>query len=794
MRSLTRVFFLFVCINSISALAQVSLSGNVVATDGNAPIEGVQLDLLNSSNEYVMSVATDASGNYSFDNLAPDDYLIFMPPWGPPSPYLPEVWPGTYCNTHVCDAVATGSKITVGGSSVGGKDFSLESGFVVSGLVKDFNTNPVEGANVCIHYSDQSFTGVCGGTDSNGYYETPAVPPGTGYTANVEADNQGLKRQVWDGQTCDGQCDLGTGSPIDLSSGDAPDTHFNLVASDPGTISGYLLKHDDSSVGGGVRILDENGDYWGDFWTDENGYWETHPLPTGTYYAVTWYTDEVIDDVWDGGDGAQCPNNLCNPLDWAAIQVSSGESVTGIDFRLEDIGSGGGISGHVLDGSSNPLKHVIVFLKNSAGHYLRETRTDKHGYYEFPRRVDDDFYVSTYNGPLGLGAELYDNIPCVPSTQCNDPAYITANGHVVTVSGSDRTGIDFALGPVAGHVISGKVKDNVTGAPLSNVWVTLYDSLGNWLQEFETDENGDYYLTGLADGSYIVFAEGVPHNFEQQVYDGVACHNWSCDPFVDGTPVAVSGGNQVLNDIRLMTSGTRIAGQVFRSDNGEPVSSDFGRFEVNLFNAAGEHIDTANPNTAGFYQFYLDSPGDYYLSTNHDENFHALINECFDNVQCADIWNPKNAGGTKITVAAEATFEAIFTLDAATVISGRVTDNDTGLPIAGVQVDVENAAQDWGNGTNTDSNGEYRLVVPGPDDYWVYTPSWGMPAPYLPEVWQDKQCNTDAGCDLFAVGNAITVGGTSETGKDFSLESGFVISGFVKDDGAGIRLCHLRIC
>ena len=62
----------------------------------------------------------------------------------------------------------------------------------------------------------------------------------------------------------------------------------------------------------------------------------------------------------------------------------------------------------------------------------------------------------------------------------------------------------------------------------------------------------------------------------------------------------------------------RIVGQVFRSDNGQPVSSDFAWFAVHLFDASGNHIDNAHPNTGGFYVFHLPGGGDYYLTTDHD--------------------------------------------------------------------------------------------------------------------------------------------------------------------------------
>ena len=81
MRIVTRfvLLFLFVGFYSAAATAQVSLSGTITATSGGAPIEGVYLDLLDSSGEYVTSDTTDASGTYLFDMIAEGDYIVHIP-------------------------------------------------------------------------------------------------------------------------------------------------------------------------------------------------------------------------------------------------------------------------------------------------------------------------------------------------------------------------------------------------------------------------------------------------------------------------------------------------------------------------------------------------------------------------------------------------------------------------------------------------------------------------------------------------------------------------------------------
>ena len=90
------------------------------------------------------------------------------------------------------------SMITVGGTSVPNTNFSLESGFVISGIVRDNNNDAMDGVGVCVHRTDGSFTGICGGTDANGYYETGGLPAGTDYVPYAIGYELGFKEQMWD--------------------------------------------------------------------------------------------------------------------------------------------------------------------------------------------------------------------------------------------------------------------------------------------------------------------------------------------------------------------------------------------------------------------------------------------------------------------------------------------------------------------------------------------------------------------------------------------------------------------
>ena len=40
--------------------------------------------------------------------------------------------------------------------------------------------------------------------------------------------------------------------------------------------------------------------------------------------------------------------------------------------------------------------------------------TDANGYYQTGLLADETYFVNAHNQPLGLGRELWDNVPCNP--------------------------------------------------------------------------------------------------------------------------------------------------------------------------------------------------------------------------------------------------------------------------------------------------------------------------------------------------------------------------------------------
>ena len=360
---------------------------------------------------------------------------------------------------------------------------------------------------------------------------------------------------------------------------------------------------------------------------------------------------------------------------------------------------------------------------------------------------------------------------------------------------SDANNVDFVLEFPPGWTISGQVTDSGNGRALADVSVSYAIRLAITLGEFQTDSEGKYYFSGLPNDSYGVFVSGPPQGYANELYSEIPCPDWSCDVNA-GTPIVVQDGDEPNHNIALDYTGTRLFGTVTRTDNGDPVSSDFGYMGVNLFDDAGNHIGGTGTDQAGNFQLHLpDGTASYFLATSNDQGYHALLDECWDDVKCPDNWDPVGQGADLILVPDGTTVTKDFVLDSAIVISGTVTATDGGAPLSGVQLDFQDDQGNYVGSTSTNVNGDYKFAVPGPGDYLVFIPPYGVQSPYLPEVWPGIHCNFYV-CDLQATGTLITVGGSSVTGRDFSLESGFTISGDVLENGNpvdGVGVCvHLK--
>jgi hypothetical protein len=626
-----------------------------------------------------------------------------------------------------------------------------------------------------------------------GYWQIDGVPAGT-YYVFARGEEQQHVSQLSVGVACP-QTWCPSVSPsvtYDTASGDQTGIDFVLDPFATVTVSGTLLDNGDNHVGGAVRFIDPFGNEQNTAWTqNEAGEWSID-LPQGTWTLVTGFLWEgFIDDIWDGLDGAQCPALVCDFAATGTPVVTDGVNpVSGIGLRVDPLGASSRIHGNV-SGPSGALNHVAVAVLNADGRYLFEMRTDPDGNYRSSPLSDGEYYLRTGSEPGGLARQLYDGVNCIPRFDCDDRSYITSLGTPIDTAAGDRFGINFVLAPLGGGHISGSVYDAGLGAgfPLPDVYLSLFDEFGNWLSDTTTDPQGNYTFAGLETGNYRVFAEGVPEGYQQECFSDVAC-DWDTNFSTTGTLIGIEIGatDTATADIALdYVGGTRIVGTVTRSDTLTPVSSNFAWFAVNVYDEAGNPVGGTGPNVAGQYQLYLPGNGNYWVSTNHDTDFHNLVNEAWNSTggaQCFGDCSPLNVGGSElIDLTGGGTFTADFELDPAAEIIGTVTEEGTGTPLGGITMCLApQVGNPWYACRDTAEDGTYAFRgLNGGSDYVPFV--WNVNGQgYARETWQDKPCCTGS---WISNGDAITVALGASFTADFELAPSAAITGILTDSATG---------
>jgi hypothetical protein len=283
----------------------------------------------------------------------------------------------------------------------------------------------------------------------------------------------------------------------------------------------------------------------------------------------------------------------------------------------------------------------------------------------------------------------------------NKPTEGTANPVSVTAPAA-TTGIDFGL-VRGGGSLSGTVTAEQGGAPLQGVLVTAVaaDPEAGFLFSFDvTDANGDYRITALAPGNYVVSASTASVDYLAETYDNVHFPT-------PGTPVAVAAGADTPNiDIALATAGS-ISGRVTADAGGAGLEGQ----TVLAFGVQGTGTPpiTAFDGGAGF----TDAAGNYVI--------HGLagppgakyrvqvlpvgnyIGEYYNNVRSANL-------AAQVDVAAGSTTPNInFGVATGGSITGTITETGTGIPLAGINVSAsEQTFLGFGSG-ETDAQGHYSI-------------------------------------------------------------------------------------
>ena len=638
---------------------------------GETGILGAELQLFTDPNgdgdasdgTFVVSTTTESDGSYSFENLAPGDYVVV------------ETQPAGFNTVSDGDSTVPGddaSNISLfdnaipvsiaGGETDDGNDFLEEAPGSLSGQVladtdnddggdtplqdvvltlKDENGNDID--------SDPNTAGVqstTAKTDSEGNYSFAGLPPGN-YQV-VETDSAGFQ-SVSDVDGANNNT-VGDETPIAVAAGQ--NTAGNdFVDEQLGSLSGRVLADnnndgagEDALAGVVLTLKDETGaDIDSDPNTagvqptttlsDSTGNYSFGGLPPGNYQVVETDTAgfQSVSDV----DGAN--NNTIG--DETPLVVMAGQNTPGNDFVDEQLGS---LSGQVLadidsDGDGDDaLANVILTLKdesgadidsdpNTAGVQPTTTTTNSEGNYSFAGLPPGNYQV------VETDTAGFQSVSDVDGANNNTVGDETP---IVVAAGQNAPGNDFVdeeLGSLSGQVLEDTDNNNVGDAALANVVLTLKDENGNDIDSdpiqtgvqpttTSTDSEGNYSFAGLPPGNYQVVEQDRSGFISVSDVDGA-----NNNVVGDETPIAVTpGADSAGNDFVDERSGDlrgRVLADIDNDDVGDEPLVDV---VLTLKDENGDDIDsdpstpgvqptTATTDSNGFYLFSNLPPGDYQI-------------------------------------------------------------------------------------------------------------------------------------------------------------------------------------
>ena len=559
-------------LGSISGTKYDDQNGNGIREGGESGLSGWKIRLLRGITQ-IDSMITDVNGNYSFSNLTAGTYTV--------KEEFQNGWIQTYPHSQGNYTV-----IIISGSNITGKDFG---NFQTSGIAgikfQDLNANGIKDSgevglsNWRIRLFLESVHVDSTLTDSAGAYLFTGITAGT-YTIS-EALQNGWLQSFPDSP--------GTHTVALSSGGSASDKNFGNYQL--GSISG--MKFNDIN-GNGVKDAGEpalsgwrihlNGSKVDSVLTDVDGNFTFNNLKPGTYTL-----SEVIQSGW----GQSYP---ASPGTHTVI-LTSGSVHAGMNFANYQISSVAGtkfndINGNGIKDAGEP--GVSGWLIRLSGAKSGSMVTDGNGNYSFTNLRPGSYTISEES------RSAWDQtFPISPGTHSFT---ITGNS---TITGKHFG--NFQHGSISGmkfnDVNANGVKDGGE-AGLSN-WLIRLTKDGIQVDSALTDSSGNYSVTGLSVGTYVV-SEVLQSGWTQSA------------PASPGTyTVSITSGNTVTGKNFGNFQRATITGTKFNDLNGNGVK-EIGEGVLSgwriRISQGSVQIDSTLTDVNGAYTFTNLVPGTYVLS------------------------------------------------------------------------------------------------------------------------------------------------------------------------------------
>jgi protocatechuate 3,4-dioxygenase beta subunit len=390
-------------------------------------------------------------------------------------------------------------------------------------------------------------------------------------------------------------------------------------------------------------------------------------LPAARLRSAIEQLDGVAVDVRLDGKAAKANGTLSGTVTDAATGSPVGVNVVRVSafiYQTQQPPTGVGV--------------VATAFTNASGQY---TLTLPPGDYTVRTTINSGGYI---NQAFGAGN-------CVDSLLC--PRYV---GTVVNVpDGGTAVPVNFSM-PLGGR-ISGTVRRSDTSATLPGVTVFAQEEGGSAFASAGTDAGGNYTLTGLAPGRYLVQVlpgGALPANLLAEVHPNVSCAGDDC-LFQPGAALVTVTGTATTPgiDFSLDTGIASVSGTVVELGTGTPIVDD-GSFTAfaSLIGEDGTAIADSLLGPGGSFSFPRVKAGNYKLLA-YAPGYIGQVATGFAPVTTRDCLNAPNCDpldiGASLAVAASASVTGLqLALDRGATVSGTVRMLSGATPVNAATVTV----------------------------------------------------------------------------------------------------------
>ncbi|PFG06479.1 carboxypeptidase regulatory-like domain-containing protein [Bacillus sp. es.034] len=622
-----------------------------VRDSNNNPIAGgdITVQISTGTGIIVATTVTATDGSYTVPNLAPGNYTVVA----------------AAANYQTA---AQGVTITSNVTSIVNFNLASDPGSISGNVTNAQTGTPIIGANVQVRVVDSSGAVIATVlTDNEGQYVVNGLAPGV-YTVVVSAPDfqtNAATVQVVSNQTVDGSLALqpdpggitGTvvdspgGTPIPGASVNIVNSSGNLIttvltdsnglfivdglAPDNYTLNVFAANFQNGTVGAlvssgqttpvTVTLLPNPGRITG----------TVTPVASNTLIQLRDVNNILIDSVVANQDGTFSFNNL-TPGTYtvsasapnystaqAGVSVLAGQT-SSLDLTLSP--NPGSVSGFVTDNLGNEIGNATVQVFDQNNILIGTGFTDASGHYIIGNLPSGSFTVVV-----------------------KAPGFGQAITGINLGIGEDLTGVNVSLVPNPGG-INGQITNLSTGDTIPGATVVIIDGISQIpVVSTTTSVFGNYSVSGLAPGSYIVSASKLNFTTEQ-------------------IGAIVQSDSSTRADLALGENPGTLSG-IVEDTNGNPITGN--GIQISVFNENNILVVSFLANSDGTYAVPSLAPGTYFVTASAPNYSSSTVSAIIQSNQTTTVTNVLAANPVTLSV--------------------QVLIQDTSTPIAGSTVTIRHS-------------------------------------------------------------------------------------------------------